>query len=83
MVDTIIKQYGPPKIIKEPAHILDDSSNCITPQSNLIIESDEYPSLYPNCHHQVAYAKFNLQIHFPPPYSREIWHYKDENTEIL
>ena len=29
------------------------------------------------------YAKFNLKIHFPPPYEREIWHYGQGNTELI
>ena len=29
------------------------------------------------------YAKFNLQIYFLPPYLREVWHYKDVNTELI
>ena len=53
-VDTITKQYGLHQVIKEPAHILDNSSTCIdlifTSQSNLIIES----GVYPNCHHQIV-----------------------------
>ena len=62
-VDTITKQYVLHQLIKEPTHILDNSSTCIdfifTSQPNLIIESGVHPSLHPNCHHQIAYAKFN------------------------
>ena len=29
------------------------------------------------------YAKFNLKIHFLPPYEREIWHYGQGNTELI
>ena len=36
-----------------------------------------------NCHHQIVYAKYNLQIYFPPPYLQEVWHYKDANTELI
>ena len=32
--------------------------------------------LHENCHHQIIYAKFNLEIYFPPPFEREIWHYE-------
>ena len=37
----------------------------------------------PNCHRQIAYAKFNLQIYFPPPYLGDVWHYKDAKTELI
>ena len=54
-VDTTAKQYGLHQVIKEPTHILDNSSTCIdlifTSQPNLIIESGVHPSLHPNCHH--------------------------------
>ena len=32
---------------------------------------------------QIVFAKFNLQIYYPPPYPREIWHYKQANTELI
>ena len=86
-VDTITKQYGLYQVIKEPTQIIDNSSTCIDliflSQPNLFIESGVHPSLHPNYHHQIVYAKFNLLIHFPPPYSREVWHYEDENTELI
>ena len=40
-------------------------------QPNLVVESGVHPSLHPNCHHQIVFAKFNLMISYPPPYSRE------------
>ena len=40
-----------------------------------------HPSLHPNCHHQIVYAKFELGIYFAPPYSRDVCHYKDLKTE--
>ena len=76
VLQNITSQFGPQQIIKEPTHILDNSSSCIdlifTSQPNLITESSVYPSLYPNCHHQLVYAKFNLQIYYPPQYYREV-----------
>ena len=50
-------------------HVLENCSSCIdlifTSQPNLVVDSSVHPSLHPNCHHQIAYAKFNLKIHFP------------------
>ena len=80
-VDNITKQYGLQQVIREPTHILDNTSSCIdlifTSQPNVITESGVHLSLHPNCHHQIVYSKFNLQIYFSPPYLREVWHYKD------
>ena len=84
-VDNITKQYGLHHVIREPTHIFGNTLSCIhltfTSQPNLITESAVHPSLHPNCHHQIIYAKFNLQIYFPSPYLREVWHCKDANTE--
>ena len=74
------------QIIKEATHILESSSSCIdfifTTQPNVVVESGVHPSLHLNCHHQIVFAKFNLQIYYPPPYPREIWHYKQVNSLI-
>ena len=48
-----------------------------------MVESDVHPSLHPNCTHQIVFAIFNLQIYYPPPYPREIRHYKQANTELI
>ena len=79
-IEHITSQFGLSQIINEPTHILDSSSSCtdliFTSQPNLVIESGVHPSLHQNCHHQIIYAKFNLQIFYPPRYCREIWHYQ-------
>ena len=54
-----------------------------TSQPNLSVESGTQPSLHPNCHHQIIYAKFNLEVLYPPPYTREVWHYKDANVDLI
>ena len=40
-------------------------------------------SLHSNCHLQITLAKFNLELVYPPPYVREVWHYKDANTGLI
>ena len=71
----------------ETTHILENSSSCIdlifTLQPNLSVESGTQPSLHPNCHHQIIYAKSNLEVLYPPPYTREVWHYKDSNVDLI
>ena len=74
-------------MIKELTHILNTSSLCIDlifmSLFTLIIDSGVHSSLHPNCHHQIVYAKFNLEIIYPLPYLREVWHYKDANIELI
>ena len=86
-IENVTSQFGLSQIITEATHILESSSSCIdlifTTQPNLVVESGVDPSLNPNCHHQIVFTKFNLQIYYPPPYPREIWHYKQANTELI
>ena len=68
-------------------HILNNSSSSIdlifNSQPNLLIGSGVHPPLHSNCHHQIVFAKFNLDIVYPPPYEREIWHYQKANIDLI
>ena len=74
-------------MINEPKHILQSSCSCIDlifiSQPNLITESGVHPSLHPNSHHHIIFAKFNLEIVFSPPYFRDDWYYQDANTDLI
>ena len=56
-IDSLTTQFGLQKIIKEPNHILVESSSFIdlifTSHQNLVMESVVHSSLHPNCHHQI------------------------------
>ena len=86
-IDAVTSQFGLQLLIKEPTHILGNSSSCIglifTSHPSLVMESGVHHSLHSNCHHQITYAKFNLKIHYPPLYEREIWHYQKANTDQI
>ena len=86
-IENLTSQFGLNQIINEATHILEASSSCIdlifTTQPNLVVEFGVHQSLHANCHHQLVFAKFNLQIYYPPPYPREIWHYKQANSELI
>ena len=66
-------QYGLKQIINQPAHIHNNLPSCIdflfTLQPNLVMESSVHSSLHSNCHHQIIYARFNLKIYYPPPWT--------------
>lgn len=57
-------------MIKESTQILNSSASCIdltfTSQLNLVMHSELDPSLQPNCHHQTVFAKFKLEVYYPP-----------------
>ena len=40
-------------------------------------------SLHPICYHQIIFAKFNLKIYYPPPFLREVCHYKQANADLI
>ena len=86
-IEAVISQNGLHQEINEPAHILNHSFSCIdlifNSQPNLLIESVVPPSLHPNCHGQIVFEKFNLDLVYPPPYEREIWHYQKANIDLI
>ena len=86
-IENLTSQFGLSQIINKATHILEASCSCIdlifTTQPNLAVESGVHPSLLAYCHHQFVFAKFNLQIYYPPPCPREIWHYKQANSELI
>ena len=86
-IENVTAQFGLQQIINEPTHISNISSSCIdlifTSQPNLITDSGVHSSLHPNCHHQIVFAKLNLHIVYPPPYLREIWHYRETNKGLI
>ena len=47
------------------------------------MESAVHSSLHANCHHHITFSKFNLKIHYPPPYEREVWHYQKANVDQI
>ena len=62
-VDGVTSQFGLEKIIKEPTHIIGDSSWCIdlifTNQPNFVMEYGVHSSFHSNCHHHITLAKQN------------------------
>ena len=47
------------------------------------MESDVQSSLHQNCHHHIVFARFSLKVVFPPPYEREVWHFKKANIDHI
>ena len=47
------------------------------------MESGIHPSLHPNCHYQIIYAKFKLRVYYPPPNESEVWHYQNGNSNVI
>ena len=79
--------YGMKQAITEPTHILENCSSCIdlifSNQPNLIMDSGVHPVIHSKGHHQVIYSKLNLEIEYPPPYTRKIWNYSRSETDLI
>ena len=74
MIGFATSQFSLGQIVKEPIHIFSNSASRIDLifrfQPNLVINSGVHPPLYPNCHHEIIFTKFNLTIFYPAPCKR-------------
>ena len=82
-IDNLTSSYGLKQLIAKPTHILPTSSSWIdilfTNQSNMVVNSGVFPSIHQSCNHQIVFAKVNLKIFYPPPYTQRIWDYSNAN----
>ena len=67
--------------INEPTKILAESSCSIhliftLNQSLEILKCETHLSCKPNCHYQIAYAKFHLKLYYPLQYKRDTWDFQ-------
>ena len=86
-LDYLTLLYGMKQVITEPTHVLENSSSCIdlifSNQPNLIMDSGVHATLHSKCHHQIIYAKLDLKIEYPPPYTCKIWNYSRSETDLI
>ena len=88
-IDSITTTVGYSQLINKPTHFINGTSSCI----DLIFSSNvsfirNYgikKSIYEKCHHNITYGRldFNVPPPPPPPYYREIWDYKNADTESI
>ena len=76
---TLTSFYGLNQLIKTLTHLPQNSATCIdlvfNNQPHLVMESGVHSSLSSTCHHEIVFAKLNLQIEYTPPYERVIRDY--------
>ena len=86
-LDCLAAEYDLKQVINEPTHLLKNSSSYIdlifTSQPNLVMDAGIHPSLHASCLHQIVHAKFNLKIHYPPAYEREVWHFQKADINLI
>ena len=78
---------GVSQLINEPTHLQARNSSCIdlifTDQPNLSVNSRIHASLHPNCHHQIVYSSFNLNISYLSPFQHLVWDYKKADSKNI
>ena len=52
-----------------------------TSQPTLVTDFGVHSSLHVNYHHEIMFAKFNLEVYFPPLYKRVVWYYMTAHTD--
>ena len=86
-IEAITSKFGLQQLVNEPTHVLGKPVSCVdlifSYQPNLVMSSGIHSSLHQNFHHQIVFAKFNLKVHYLPPYEREVWHFKKTNTDHI
>ena len=84
-ISNITGLHGLHEIINEPTHFYPRKTpSCIDlifcSQPNLITESGVLPSLLSQCHHNIIFAKTELNVKLPPPYKSTMWDYKNADS---
>ena len=49
----------------------------------MVVNSSVFPSIHQSRHHQIVFAKVNLRIFYPSPYTPRIWDYSNANHEAI
>ena len=71
VIRTLFSQFGIYQMANNSTYLI------FTSQPSFIVEAGVHPSLHPNSHHQVFFARFNIKLHYPPPYYCQVWHYAE------
>ena len=86
-LDNITTTSGYNHMIDKPTHYINESSWYIdlTFSSNVDVTKNcgVKQSLYETCHRNIIYGTLNFNIPLPPPYFKEIWDYKNQNTGCI
>ena len=85
-IDNITTKVGYSQLIKKPTHFINGTSSYI----DLIFSSNvsfirNYgikQSIYEKCHH-ITYGTLDFNVPLPPTYYREIWDYKNTDTDSI
>ena len=84
-ISDITGLHGLHQIINTNPLLSRENPSCIDlifcSQPNLISKTGVLPSLLPQCHHDIIFAKIDFNVKLPPPYKRLMWDYK--NVDVM
>lgn len=88
MLNDISTFYSYTQLIHQPTNFEPNKSpSCIdlffTTQPNLVLESGVLPSPSKTCHHQIIFDKIKFEVFRPPPFKREVWHFKEARVDLI
>ena len=86
-IDNITTTAGYSQLVNKPTHFINGTSFCI----DLIFSSDvsfirSYgieQSIYEKRHRNITYGTLDFNVPLPPLYYRDIWDYKNSDTESI
>ena len=86
-IDNITTTAGYSQLINKPTHFINETSSCIelifSSNVSFIRSYGMGQSIYEKCHHNIAYGTLDFNVPVAPPYYREIWDYKNADTESI
>ena len=86
-IDNITTTAGYSQLINKPTHFMNGTSSCLdlifSSNVSFIRNYEIKQSIYEKCHHNITYSTLDFNVPLPPPYYREIWDYKNADTESI
>ena len=49
----------------------------------MVMDSEVHAYLHPHCHHQISFAKSDLNFFYPPLYKRTVWYFSQTNSQHI
>ena len=49
----------------------------------MVVNIGVFLSIHQSCHHHIVFAKINLKVFYPPPYTGRVWDYSNANHRTI
>ena len=86
-LDSITTTPGYSQMINKTTHFINESSSSIdlifSSNTSFVKNCGSELSIYEKCHHNIIYGTLTFDKPLPSPYYRDVWDYKNANTESI